>query len=157
MSIDFTVDDAFEMAGRIESDAAAFYKRAGAAAGDPVSRQVLLDLAAMEAEHEHVFASLKARLPGGSKPRPADARKWPGVAQTLACGVNEDLAERFTGTQTNDQILQKAIGFEKDSIVYFLSLRNLLEDPADRQRIDRLLTEEIGHILALTGRLTSSG
>jgi len=160
MGIYFDVDDIFGMAERIERDAAAFYRRAGAAAGDPESRRVLLYLADMEADHEHVFAGIRAHLSasGSATGRGAGggpAEDWPGLANVLASGIKEDLAERFTGSESREQILRKAIDFEKDSIVFIVSVRNLLSDREDRERIDRLITEELGHILSLTGRLAS--
>ncbi len=161
MSIEPSTDDVFEMAEQIEHDACSFYRQAAASMPDPACRSVLLDLASMEGEHEQVFATIKAQpaAPGGPGPglELADgaASSWPSVAQLFASGVREDLARRFTGRETRAEILQKAIEFEKDSLAFFLSARNLLTDPEGRRRIDALLNEELGHILTLTGRLAS--
>lgn len=161
MAIELNADDVFKMARQIEKDASAFYRRAASASGSPTCRQALLELASMEAEHEQVFASMKAEL---SRRRPAPAaggtgkevrRDSPDLTTMLISGVRDDLAERFTGRETDDEILRKALLFEKDTIVFFLHMKDYVPTQADKSRIDALVAEELGHMLKLTGQLAS--
>jgi len=156
MNTDLSADDVLEMALRIETDASAFYRNAASAASNPSCRGVLEDLATMESEHGEVFATMKAQPTPPPDVSPAKTgRKFPGLTITLASGVHDDLVERFTGRETDDEILRKAIVFEKDSIVFFLHMKSLLGSHLERGRIDALITEELGHVLNLTGQLTS--
>lgn len=60
MSITFNADEIFEMAEQIERNGAKFYR--AAAEKFSAVRQVLLDLAAMEDEHQSTFAAMRAQL-----------------------------------------------------------------------------------------------
>ena len=161
MGIELNIDEVFDMAEKIEQDAAAFYTQAASASGDTVRREVLLRLASMEADHVHVFAGMRARLDAGSAAdrleTGEDVRKnWGLLVNLLESGITQDLAKRFTGREASDQILLKALEFEKDTIVFFLGLKNALSRPEDKETMDGIIREELGHILTLTGELAAA-
>jgi len=157
--------DIFEMAEQIESDAAVFYRSAAEATSDPTRRDLLRELATMELGHEGVFAGMKSLLPDAPPaPKPPDKAgadpddiDWSGLTTLLASGVREHLAERFTGRETSNEILRKAIEFERDTIVFFANVKALLPGPEVARRIDEVLAEELGHILSLSGQLVANG
>jgi rubrerythrin len=149
VSFELDATDLFSMARQIEADACEFYRRAAKITSDRTCQGILLGLAELEVEHRDIFAGLEARC--------CPARDWPLVTSLLASGVKEDLAARFTGRESSTEILHKAIDFEKDSIVFFSSLRTTLNDAADRQCIDEIIREELGHILTLNSALAKSG
>ena len=62
MSYDFNADEIFEMAEQIERNGEEFYRKMAESISDAQVSQLFLDLAAMEAEHEKVFASMRADL-----------------------------------------------------------------------------------------------
>jgi len=148
------------MAEQIEWDAQEFYKRAAAAAGS-TRRRMLLELGDMEADHARTFAAMKAQLPA---PRRQPAGTGPDAAERfpqllvklLASGVQQDLAQRFTGRESTDEILSKALVFEKDTVVFFLGMKDVLGDAADKQKVDQIIREELGHIFLLTSKLAAS-
>ena len=155
MAIEFGAEDVYQMARQIEDEAAAFYKRAASASGSPTCRRLLLELASMEVEHEQLFATMKAgvsgRRPAGGGEKAGPSR--PDLTRMLMSGIAEDLAARFTGRETDEEILRKAIVFEKDTIVFFLDMKSYVFTDADSKRIDELISEELGHVLQLTGQL----
>ena len=161
MAIELGADDVLEMARQIESDASAFYKRAASASADPTARRVLLELASMEVEHDQLFAGIKAQMPSDQKAFAVDGAgmkvpcQQPEVTRMLISGVREDLAARFAGRETDQEILRKALLFEKDTIVFFIHMKDYVAAEADKRRIDDLVAEEIGHVLKLTGQLAS--
>ena len=160
MSVYLELRDVLDMAQQIERDAAAFYRQAASAARASASRKVLLDLAEMEAEHEHTFAGLKAqwistRAEGEGLEDLPSSRNGRAVTRVLASGVQDDLARRFTGRETGEQIVRKALEFEKDSIVFYVGMKAALADAMDAPQIDAIIREELGHILTLTGELAS--
>ena len=67
MSFDFNADDILEMAEQIEQNGAKFYRKSADGVNDPSSRQLLLNLAAMEDEHEKTFAAMRADLSAAEK------------------------------------------------------------------------------------------
>ena len=62
MSYDFNADDIFDMAEQIERNGAKFYRTAADGIDDSSSQKFLLELAAMEDEHEKTFASIRSQL-----------------------------------------------------------------------------------------------
>lgn len=164
MSFELDAADLFSMAKQIEADACEFYRRAATVTRDTKCQSILLGLAEMEVEHRDTFAGMEARSaetrvrtdpPRGS--RTVSVSDWPLVTNLLASGVKEDLAARFTGRESSTQILHKAIDFERDSIVFFASIRATLNESVDRQCIDEIIREELGHILTLNGELARWG
>ena len=161
MSLEPSVEEIFSIAERIEREARGFYESAAARA-DVVRGQVFLHLAKMEKEHEWVFAALKdqseSRLEPANLPTLGQMDPPPDVDVVLMAGDTQgSLARQFTGSETSDEILQKAIEFEKNSIVFFYGLRGMLSDESDREKIDGIVREELGHVLALTGERSGRG
>lgn len=66
MGLFFDAKDIFEIAIEIERNGAVFYRNAAAVMSDEVTKRELLELAAMEDQHEHTFAALMARVVGNA-------------------------------------------------------------------------------------------
>jgi rubrerythrin len=64
MSYDFNADEVFEMAEQLERNGAKFYRDAAEGDVDQSNKQMLLDLSAMEEDHEKTFQSMRAELWG---------------------------------------------------------------------------------------------
>ena len=161
MGVELNADDVFEMAEQIEKDASAFYQHAAAATADPTCRQALLKLAAMEDEHVLVFGAMKTHLAAQGWTRaPVEggneiADNWAMLSNLLASGVKEHLAEYFASPATSQDILRKAIEFEKDTIVFLAGMKNMLPDSAEKERVEGIIREEVGHIITLAGELAA--
>ena len=154
MPAEMTLADVYDMAIEIEADAGTFYSLAASACRDPENQRVLGELASMEKDHQLVFAAMKDRAAS-----PAEAGRWAEelslVTKLFASGIKEDLSRRFTGRESNRDLLRKALSFEKDTIVFFLHMRNMLTSQADKSRVDEIVTEELGHVILLSGALAS--
>jgi rubrerythrin len=152
MSVPPTADEIFE---------ARFYRRAAQGIGDSGARQRLLDLAAMEDDHEKVFAAMRADLLQQERePRVPDPYGEAllyvrGMADGYVFDVKGDPAGRLTGKETMEQILCTAIGLEKDSIAFYLGLKEIVPERLSKQRIDDIVKEEMGHIGVLSDQLAS--
>lgn len=162
MSIPFNADEVFEMAEQIERNAASFYRRAAQVADDTDLRDRLLQLAVMENDHEKVFATMRKELSQEEK-KSAVADPWGeavlylrGIADGRVFAARADPAEWLTGKETRQDILRAAIGYEKDSIVFYLGMKDAVPQGRGRDRIDAIIKEEMGHIAALSGELTAS-
>ena len=62
MSFDFNADDILQMAEQIERNGAKFYRESAEKVADATAKELLLNLAAMEDDHEKTFANLRASL-----------------------------------------------------------------------------------------------
>ena len=62
MATGFNIDEIFQIAEQIERNGAQYYRIAADVLKQPDQKQLVLDLAAMEDEHERTFASMRAQL-----------------------------------------------------------------------------------------------
>ena len=159
MAITFNADEIFEMATRIESNGAAYYRRTAEVAKDPKTRDVLASLAVMEDDHLRRFAAMRSQL-GQSKKQSSvfdpegDAAKYlQAMADSRVFDVRVDPAKLVTGQESPQQILKTAIGLEKDSIVFYLGMRDLVPNSAGKEDIEAIIREEMAHITTLSKRL----
>jgi rubrerythrin len=136
MGVTFNADEIFEMAEQIERNGAKFYRFAADKLA--AARQVLLDLAAMEDEHEKTFADMRAQLSG----REQEAMVF-------------DPDNEAQMKETAEDILQEAINLEKDSIAFYAGLKECVPPRAGRDKIEGIIREEFGHIATLNEKLSA--
>jgi rubrerythrin len=161
MGIKFNADEIFEMAEQMERNGAKFYNKAAEASASARSRELLRDLAAMESVHEKTFANMRTEL--SDKERAATVFDPDDVAtaylQAFADGhvfnVNQDPSELLTGRETMEEVLQRAIGLERDSIAFYMGIRESVPENLGRDRIDGIIREEMKHVNMLSQELAS--
>jgi len=155
MDIEFNAFEAFEIAERIERSGAKFYRQAAELFDQMRIRNLLSDLAEWEIKHEEIFANMRKQLSEQSrelrtfKPEDnllVDAQAMAGLAVFVS---NPAPSSEFTGKETKKDVLEKAIQKEKDSIVYYTGLRNLVPARAGQDKIDDIIREEMHHIRIL--------
>lgn len=157
MGMPFNADEVFEMAEQIERNGAKFYR----AAAEKFSqvREVLLDLATMEDEHEKTFVAMRAELSGTEVVPPVfdpdgEAQMYLRVmADDHVFNVKTDPAEQLAGKETLEDLLKTAIGLERDSIVFYVGLKEAVSSRAGKDKVETIIKEEIGHIAILTQKL----
>ena len=159
MGVTFNADEIFEMAEQIERNGVTFYR--AAAEKLPSLRQVLLDLAAMEEEHEKTFADMRAQLSGREQepmvfdPDGEAQMYLRVVADGQVFNVKAEPAEQLTGQETAEDILKIAIVLEKDSIAFYAGLKECVPPRAGRDKIEAIIREEFGHIATLNEKLSA--
>ncbi len=125
------------------------------------NRQLLVHLAAMEDEHEKIFTSMRANLTDAERattvfdPDDQAALYLRAMADGHVFDVKADPAELFTGKETMENILQTAMGMEKDSIVFYLGMKELVPERLGKDRIDAIIKEEMGHLASLGRELAA--
>ena len=154
--INFNADEIFEMAEQIERNGAKFYRKAAEPAAGP-SRDLLLRLAAMEDDHQKTFAAMRAELSAGEQQiLTADPDNTAALyLQAMADGkvFAADPSQALSGKEPMADILDTAIGLEKDSIVFYESMKDVVAGAAGKDRMDAIISQEIGHIVDLTEQL----
>jgi len=157
--ITFNADEVFEMAEQIERNGAGFYRRTAQVVQDPKVRDILLGLAGMEDDHEKRFARMRSTLDESKKqssvfdPEGDAAKYLRAMADGRVFDTRVDPAQRITGRETQPDVLRAAIALEKDSIVFYLGLRDLVTASAGKKDIEEIIREEMGHITTLSGQL----
>jgi rubrerythrin len=152
----FNANEVFEMAEQIERDGADFYRDAATNAQDASVRALFHRLALLEQDHERTFARLRERLVG-----PARHEDWTdgdedAMAYLRALASNRVFDRekaQLTGQETSEQVLRIAIGFEKESIAFYLGIKELMPDDLGKNEVDALVREEMRHVTMLTEAL----
>ena len=157
--ITFTAGEVFEMAVQIERDGARFYKDAAEFAKDD-GKALLLRLARMEEDHEHVFDELRDALTDEDNQPISTAGDDEG-AQYLRAMVKgklfqNDVSRETLASMPINEILKVAINLEKDTIIFYQCIKERATASAETaRRIGVIIQQEIGHIMDLTKLLES--
>lgn len=161
MNIDFNADEIFEMALQIERNGGRFYRLAAEGAKDQGVRQILLDLAVMEEEHENVFAAMRKELSNSDKmsatfdPHGEAASYLRAMADGHVFNARMDPKDFFAHQQSLESVLKKAIELEKDSIIFYLGMKEMVPQRLGKDRIDHIIREEMRHIVSLNRELVA--
>jgi rubrerythrin len=159
LSLAFNADEIFQMAQQIEKNGIRFYRWAAERSQKPGGVQLLLRLVGMEEEHEKIFAGMRAGLTEAERKKlvfdPEDEtssylRAW---ADHHVFNLKHDPSEKLTGKETVDTILQIAMGMEKDSIVFYLGMKDAVPERLGRSKIDGIIKEEMSHLDSLSREL----
>ena len=161
MNYPFNADEVFEIAEQIEVNGGKFYRRAAESFDKEETRNLLTGLARMEDQHKATFAEIRENLlmserqPTVYDPFDEAVLYLRAFAGGQVFKTDLDIEEIFTGDVTLEDILHKAIGLEKDSIVFYVGMRDLVPEDLGKDKIDRIIREEKQHIIVLTKELTA--
>jgi len=153
----FNIEEIFQIAEQIERNGAQYYRIAADLLKHPVHKQLVLDLAAMEDEHERTFASMRAQLVKGlqrdTRYEPDDlaAQYLWAWADKVIFDIEADPFDVLTADAGAKQILEVALGREKDSVVYYEGLKAGLNADDDKNKVQAIIEQEMLHI-ALLGK-----
>lgn len=150
-----TAEDVFTMAVRIEENGHAFYAGAAEKAKDPETKKLFEELAIMEANHIVAFKSIRSSLPDHALS--PDVWDPEGLAESyLQASADthiftiETAESRLNSVNSSQEALDMAIQFEKDSVAFFLGMKEILPDQKGKSQIDQLIRAEMEHVRMLT-------
>ena len=159
MSIVFNADEIFNIAVQIEKNGAGFYKKAASSAKNAAIKDKLLNLADMEIDHEATFEGMRKQLKGEDKgataydPDEETQLYLNAFAKGHVFNIDANPAEELTGNETPQEILKKAIGLEKDSVIFYLGIKDMVPANLGKDKIDGIIAQEMGHIRLLSKEL----
>jgi len=159
MMVALTVDDLFAMAIELERNGATFYARAAASAAGRPHAGLLHRLAAMEQMHEKRFAELRAAVAQAGSAEatldPAGERTayLKALADTRVFPVTAPPADELGTASDFAGALRFAIEREKDSVVFYETMQELVPLHQGREQIRTIIAEELGHVHLLTAEL----
>ncbi|MBN1766166.1 MAG: ferritin family protein [Sedimentisphaerales bacterium] len=153
MADKFSLSEVFRMAEEIERNGAQFYAQAAESVKDQLAKDVFLNLRDKEKQHEKTFADWREYFcslddthlldPDGQVQMYLQA-----VADNHVFNLHKNVTQLLASVQTTRGALRLAIGFEKDTIVFFAALKDAVTDE-NRPKVELLIAEEIEHIRQL--------
>ena len=160
MVMTFTADEIYEIAEQIERNAAEFYSEAAGSCPNTDVRKLLLDMSATESKHLETFHKMREKLAGEEGlslfdpfgrsamylQAMADARSWEGRKNPL---------ESLSGKETAAEIIEIAIEAEKEMVVFYVGLKDLVYFKTGKDKVEEIILEELSHINALLKKLKS--
>lgn len=153
MPNEFNASDIFEMAIKIEQNGAIFYRDAAQKVEGETHKKFLLDLALMEDTHESTFAEMLKELKDEESvsttfdPNDENALYLKALADTRVFSGKEQPGKKLK------DILSSAIQAEKDSIAFYLGMKEIIPAKLGKSKIDDIIKEEMSHIRLLAGKL----
>ena len=155
MSYDFNADDVLEIAEQLEKNGGKFYRTAAESTSDPANKEFLLELAAMEDQHELTFKAMRAELSEKEKESTVFDPDGEAALYLRALADTRVFFEKEMNVTSMKAILKSAITAEKDSIVFYLGMKEAVDESLGKGRIDHIIKEEMGHIKLLSGKLVA--
>jgi rubrerythrin len=142
------------MAVQTEKGGKLYYETVAAASKDEKLKGVFLMLADAEKHHIAVFEAIGKTIPTRPEELPYN---WDEAALYLKAITDSryflaapDKALALARTAaTTDEALQHAIGFEKETLLFYLEIREMVKADS-RAAVEKLIGEEKGHIRQLT-------
>ena len=151
MTIAFSPAELYNIAIAVERRGAAFYDTLARSSQSDAVKKAFLALAAMEHQHIQTFQKLLAGAPR-SAGEGADAEEYGAYFKALVDSsvFNDDLAtsELVTRIDTDKEAVEVGIGAEKDSILFYEQLKDIVTGDAAGD-IGRVISEEKDHLRKL--------
>ncbi|HEY76269.1 MAG TPA: ferritin family protein [Thermoflexia bacterium] len=153
----FTAAEALDMALKIERNGETFYEAAARKVKDEEIRAVLEDLALQERRHYKAFQKLADRV---GAPPTLSAPEWEeydeyvqtALENALFAGPDKALAAA-NQVQTAEEALRMALGFEKDTLIFFYDLREMMPE-TEQNVVTEIIREEKAHVRRLARLLS---
>ena len=161
MQAKFNIDEILEIAEQIERNGAKFYQRASQIVSiKQTSHKLLLNLAEMEIKHEAIFASMRKDILENEKldsimnpdfdPDGLSAMYLQSIADGQVFNLNKP---DLNGNESPDMILKNALEREKDTIVFYLGIKEVVAENLGQSKVDLIIKEEMSHITYISKEL----
>lgn len=155
MSYDFNADEVFEMAEQMERNGAKFYRDAAENAADSSNKELLMGLSKMEEAHEKMFESMRAELTAADKASTVFDPSGEASLYLRALVDSRVFFKKEIDVTSMVEILKSAIEAEKDSIVFYLGMKEGVPEKLGKGRLEAIIKEEMGHIRVLSKELVA--
>jgi len=155
MSVYFNADEIFQVGIEIETNGQRFYETVAKNTSDATVRKLFSDLSRWESEHIDLFNKLRQALPESAKkgdlfdPNQELQLYIKATAESHVFIKNKDMTGLASRCKTPGEALDFAITFEKDSVVFYTTVKKVVPEDFGKRQIDFLIDEEINHISIL--------
>ena len=163
MIFNFNAAEVFKVGIKIEENGKAFYEKALKVIDNPEIKKLFQELAQEEVGHKKKFEELLGQLP----PQAAESTVWDLDNETDAYIKmmadqhvfvgGESIETQISHLKNVKDALNLAINFEKDSVIFFLTIQDATDEAKGREFIGQLVKEEQQHLRRLTLELKKLG
>jgi rubrerythrin len=153
MSYLFNVDEVFQIAVEIEKNGEAFYRRAAERVQNRRVKDALNNLASMERDHEGAFSSLKSQLSAEEKKETTFDPAGEAAAYLKALADTRVFFKKEIDMSSPEEVLKSAMTAEKDSIAFYLGMKEMIQGQTGKTRMDEIIREEMRHLKLLGNEL----
>jgi len=148
-------DEVFEMALQLERNGAKFYRDAAKSIDDPEYKKLLQSLAAMEDNHEATFAKMRAQFNENDESLAIYDPHGEASLYLRAFADTRVFFDKEIDTSSIETIFKDAIIAEKDSIVFYMGMKDAVPRDFGRGQLDAIIKEEMAHVRLLSERLVN--
>jgi rubrerythrin len=152
MSIAFSASELINIAIGIERRGITFYDVMAKSTDNEQARDVFEGLVQMERQHLKVFEEMLDEA-GGQPPPGTSSPEYSGYLQALVDSAvfTDDMitSEMATGAENDIQALELGISAEKDSILFYYEMRDLMPQRFT-QLVNNIIAEEKSHLQQLS-------
>jgi rubrerythrin len=159
MSYLFNAEEVFDIAIEIEENGKNFYEKAQGKIDVPAIKELFDYLAAEEVSHKARFEVLKSELPESARdddiwdPENEMNQYLKMMADSHVFRSGKEVEEKLNKIGGSVEAVKMAMDFEKDSIVFFLTMQDVTSDAHGKEKIGLLVKEEQEHLKKLSLRL----
>ncbi len=152
MGISFNADEVFEMGMNIETNGMAYYRKASEITKDPALKKIFDMLFSEEQKHLEVFKGLRDSLPPAvtsptaSDPDDQEYLYLDALVKSRLFGTAKEAEAVAAKAGGPVQILEEALRFEKDTILFFDEMKSRTREDLGKKEIDKLIGEEKRHV-----------
>lgn len=144
--------DVIDLAVQTEVRGENFYRQAARQADQPAARDLFTFLADEEVRHKQFFSGLAPSIIATE----VDPTTWAEAAEYIAATVDQAFFSKSDAPiravpqgASVDDMLRLAIQFEQQTLLYFHTIRDLVQ-PANQPLIDKVIAEERSHVRKLS-------
>jgi rubrerythrin len=159
----FNAAEVFDIAIKIEENGKRFYDQSRAIIDDPEVKKLFEELAREEVQHKEKFQALRSHLPvdAGSctvfDPNHELNLYIKMMADQHVFTADGSVEAQIAGIKDARDALKLAVEFEKDSVIFFLSMQDATEGAKDKEFIGTLVKEEQEHLRRISLELKRFG
>ena len=160
MAITFNADEIYNIAEQIERNGQKFYSDSAQRVQDATAKKVLQDLADMEVKHLKTFKALHAALTEQARQEitwDPDGQAGAYLQAAADSHVFKTATDPTTLLENNSdprEILELALQFEKDTVIYFLGVADMVPERLGKADVLGLVKQEQGHIALIQRTLS---
>lgn len=161
MIFGFNAEEIFDIAIAIEENGKKFYDEACFLVDNESVRKLFQELAQEEIKHKERFIELKKQIPEDIKgevvydPNNEITLYLKMMADDHVFRKAESVSEKVASIKDPEDALKMAMQFEKDSIIFFLTMKDHTGDPKGKEMVDLLVKEEQQHLRRISSALRS--
>jgi rubrerythrin len=147
MPIKFNIDEVLEMACQIERNGAKFYRDASGIVPADQGAGLLQKLAAQEDEHLETFQGMRKELSEKEQEETAyDPYDEAALYLKAMADSNVFDSKELRGNETLDDIFRLALQAEKDSVAFYVGLKEMVPNTDGKAKMSAVIREEMRHI-----------